>query len=626
MTLFVEGVGGTGKAVINLLSFSCHLAEQLGERTPDFSFSVTDQDDQGVWPGVPVWQAAPGVTGQFKDVIRIVQPTELSAARLLFSQEELETETSRGFHGHPKLLAGLRSQSGKSQESQLPNHVVVYSDIGGTGAGLGPLRLRQLVETAGKRNVIGIVFGKYINQGAVNPTGFQWLRDEARLPEHAQDRSFTAYYLTVPMFQVPTGAPPQSGLNPTPSLLLAVEYLWNLGLADEDGLAQILFLNNRAVSRESVKTADFEAPLFSLSGSGSFISKLRNAARINNLANLLDRSKEYLHLSLVRYIASDTLTRECWNVYAAEEPRGATVTPSEDLTSAFKETFASVPDVWAAARWFHIAAARNVATCRDSLLKLIVLYLKGYLNVVPTNWSPDGGDRIYALCTEPLRPNDPDFLTKFQNSVVGGFSERYPFWTVPDCEARLSALDCRAVLSQVNLVVARNSQCAGVYLPGDATTLEIGGVPGISGKLPVIVADGLQPSRWDWILEMKASNWEELIRLVSSFPLIGSNISVKSGGSAFEAFGGEHSSSLAGVRRANPILSSDGIYAGEARGLEFYELVRIDRRSDGRQSVQRGRRLVIEDGEGNLSAKTVDAPQVDLDILVGNVLMRLNLS
>ena len=572
MTLFVEGIGGTGKAVVNLLSFSILLAKQVGEKVPDFSFFVIDQDDQGVWPNVPVWQAAPGATGQFKDAIRLVHPPELSAARLLFSQEELETEISMGFHGHPKLLAGLRNQGIKPQESQLPHHVIIYSDIGGTGAGLGPLRLQQVVGTAGKRNVIGIVFGKYLNQGALNPTGFRWLRDEVRLPEQTQDRFFTAYYLTVPMFQVPAGVPPQSGLNPTPSLLLAVEYLWNLGLADEDGLTRILRLNDRAVSRESVETADFASPLFRLTGAEGFVKRLRRAATANDLAALLDRSKEYLYQSLTQSISFDHLAQACWNVYASGEPRGASATPGEDLSSAFGETFASVPDVWAAARWFHIAAARNVTRCRDSLVKLIVLYLQGDLSVVPTNWAPDDTDRIYALCTEALRPSDPDFLSRFQSSVVGGFSERYPFWTVPEFEARLNSMDVKSEIRDVALVLARNSPCANVYFPGDTVALEVGGVAGIAGRLPLIASDGLRPSKWDWLLEMKVSNWEDLISRVKSWPLIGSNISVQSGGAVFEAAEGEHSCLLAGVRRANPILSSDGIYTDGARGLEFYEL------------------------------------------------------
>jgi hypothetical protein len=156
--------------------------------------------------------------------------------------------------------------------------------------------------------------------------------------------------------------------------------------------------------------------------------------------------------------------------------------------------------------------------------------------------------------------------------------------------------------------------------------LEIGSVAGISGRLPLIASDGLRPSKWDWLLEMKVSNWEDLINHVETWPLIGANISVQSGGSIFEAAEGEHSCLLSGVRRSNPILSSDGIYADKERGLEFYELVRVDRRADGKHNIQRGRRLVLEDDDGNLSARAMDVPQVEVNILTGNVLMRLNLT
>jgi len=624
MALFIEGIGGTGKAVINLLSFSVLLAQHVGERIPDLSFAVIDQDDQGVWPGVQVWQAVPGVAGQFKDVINLVHPTELSAARLLFSREELETEVSMGFHGHPKLLSTLRHLWSRPQESQLPNHVIIYSDIGGTGAGLGPVRLQQLVSTPGKKNVIGIIFGKYLNQGAVNPTGFRWLHDEVRLPEHAQDRSFTAFYLTVPMLQVPAGVPPQSGLNPTPALLLAVEYLWGLGLADEDGLARILRLNDRAARREYVERADFDTPLFRLGGADSFIKRLRGSAMVNNFAAMLDRSKEYLHYSLTQSIAADHLHQECWWVYAADELRGAGDAPGEDLASAFGETFASVPDPWASARWFHIAAARNVARCREALLRLIVLYLQGDLSVVPTNWTPDGSDRVYALCTEPLRPSDPDFMNRFQNSVVGAFSERYPFWTVPEYESRLKSLEIKSDLSQAALVVARNSPCASaLFADDDGAVFEIGNVAAVKGKLPIVVGDALRPSRWDWILEMKASGWDELIQLIQLWPLIGESLSVRYGSAVFEASGGTHECEVAGVRRVITLLPSDGIYIDGTSGLEFYELVLTDRKTDGKQDVSRNRRLVIQDEQGNTGAKQVEVSEVDL--LVSNVLTRLTL-
>jgi hypothetical protein len=126
MAIFVEGIGGTGKAVVNLLSFSIRLADIIGEKRPDISFSVIDQDDQGLWPGVQVWQAAPGATGQFKDVMGLVHPIQLAAARLLFNRDELDTEISAGFHGKPKLLASLMHLWSRPQESHLSNHVIVY--------------------------------------------------------------------------------------------------------------------------------------------------------------------------------------------------------------------------------------------------------------------------------------------------------------------------------------------------------------------------------------------------------------------------------------------------------------------------------------------------------------------
>jgi hypothetical protein len=332
MPLFIEGIGGTGKAVINLLKFAQRTAELLERETPELNCAVVDQDTNGIWQQVPPQQPIANANGAFARAFGITVPAHLSAARLLFSDTELQTNIGKGFHAHPKLAASLTGLWNSPPDAQAATHVLIYSDIGGTGAGLGPVRLTQLLTDPGKTHVIAIVFGKYLSVGTPNATGYEWLKEHETLLKAAEGgrcQWFTGFYISVPIQTINTGGTiPASGLNPAPALLLAVAYIWRLAENMRLGVTEnFVGTNARPEGPARVEAVGFDSPKFRLVPERTeeawlLPAQLRTCALNDDLGPLIPRQKQHLNSRLRQLIRTTDLPDACWQVFRSPEPQG----------------------------------------------------------------------------------------------------------------------------------------------------------------------------------------------------------------------------------------------------------------------------------------------------------------
>jgi len=614
MPLFIEGIGGTGKAVVNILKFTEALAAITENSSPAFNCSVIDQDPDDIWPQVDHHQPIRQSGGTFASAFGITTPQIESAAKLLFSESELQTDISRGFHAHPKLAASLGGTWNPPVAAQANVHVLIYSDIGGTGAGLGPVRLRQLIADPTKTHVIAIVYGKYLSCGTPNTTGYQWLKQHEVALQANQTRRcqwFTGFYVSVPLFSV-TGQIPSSGLNQTPALLLASAYVWRVARAmDENTLDDLVGTNNRRGGPAKVDSVGFNSTHFVLTQQttreDAFISTLRSCALADNLTALLPKSKSYLNRPVRDFLAG-RLANECWRVFGAREPQGAPLGRDVNYAGCFQETFTSVSDTWAAASWFHYAVQSGDLTCQNALQRLVSLYVLGRLHVVRTKWGPDGSE-IYALSTRPISETDPNYKGEFSRSIVGAFSREFPFWTVPAFLPNLLSIPADPKPFKVSLQVARRAEAGGIYGPA----YSIPEAPDIRCRVEFVCVDTVEPNEWQWLLHLEADRWIDFRTAVSKYPLMEKNIDLLEGSLNI---GESYKCVIKGVQINKSILPHDGVFFSDKRGQQYYE-IEVSEANKRPESVAR------------LAAALNDPAPLEVNtpvavVLVGNIMARFH--
>ena len=611
MALFIEGIGGTGKGVVNLLKFAESIGELVERRPPEFRCAVVDQDATGVWPGVEFSRPS-SHTGTFGPAYGIKTHDANAAARLLFSDEELRTNVGHGFHAHSKLAACLADTVQHDEQSD--THVLVYSDFGGTGAGLGPDRLKKLLKDARKRFVIAIVFGKYLEAGTSNTSGYEWLRAYEKSPDVAGDRRLLVYYLNVPLTRLGSVAGvPASGLNSTPTLLLATAYLWRLAKSiEDDQLADFTHVNMHR-RPAVVETVDFTTESFSLTEDGSLIPLLRTCALGRDLSRLF--STKAHQSKKVQVFLKKTLPAECWGVFESAQPLGSVPVPRVNYAACFATTFTSVPHPWAAATWFHKAVRAGDPTSEDALRRLIALYLQGKLYVVKTNWSPDNTD-MYALSTQPIRDDDPDYEQAFAANVVGGFSREVPFWTVPAFWQNLVRQNPAPVGGPVTLQLTRNSECGSIYASDtvDGRDFSLSSA-NVKCSITFSCLESIELDSWKWIINYAPSNWQGFWQTVEDVPTLKDNLDLLEGSLELNnrkylctIKGLQHSGN--GLQPDRKVLPHDGIYIEGKTGMQLYDIIVVSEDEDGRPVSISVSRLVREVGDPDALAVTLEGTSV----------------
>lgn len=616
--LTIEGVGGTGKAVINLLKFTQGVATRLSTRdTPDLSCVVIDQDSDGTWEGVPHITPFTNV-GTFAPAYDIITPEQRAAALLFFTQDELDTDIQAGFHSQPKLAAALAAKFSSTLETgfvpSAPTHVLIYSDFGGTGAGLGPVRLRQLMDSPTTTKLIVIVFGKYLDAGTANSTGLEWLREctgEFQAAGHA-GRKFLAYYVNVPPAKITSGLIPPSGLNPTPALLLAANFVWSLAEHERQDKVSIFLglANMQEASR--LEIVRYDSRLFSLKGDAeTLVIRLRTCATSGNLGPIIPPAEDNLGVAVAQFVGE---WPDCWKVFRAPQPQGQLPDPEINWEAAFAETFSSIPDPKAAVTHFHraIRDVRPSPTCDAAFRRLVGLYMQNKLHAFRAEWR-QGEPAIYVLANTPLPTNGADHASFFRDHVVGAFSEEFPFWTTQTFLHKLNALPVdrpTAALQTVRVTLRQGGACARIYVR--PTTVS---APN-TNEVSVTLAVGDPPSlSWSWAIDLNsgvpaASNWDGLCRRATDIPLLNHHLDIRQGRTTFLG-GHQYQIQIRGLAVGQEKLPDDGIFVGNQSGRRFYEVQVLRDAGQGPFRVAKLARDIYDQ-------EPIDTGSRDATLVVGN--------
>jgi hypothetical protein len=619
MAVHVEGIGGSGKGVVNLLEFFRQAAAIVGQPAPQFSLVAIDQDAGGLWADIQCHRPVLAGQGTFANAIGALTPRDLSAAQLLFTEAELRTDVTQGFHGYPKLSAALRHLLQAVPPTQENIHAVVYSDIGGTGAGFGPVRLITLLDSPQKTHVVAVVFGRYLTSGAANPVGLPWLH-LAKLTQHAAGRWFTAFYINVPPLSLTRGNPPVNGLNNTPALAMAAAYLWRLAEAagDTDGVNKFLGLNARAQRREVIETVQLRNPQFAVDGlsqtareAQDFPAILRRWATTNRLEVPTPSAAQARHFrELISHRNSPAPAS--WEVLASPEPAGVPTPLEFNWAGAFAETFASVPNPLAAAVWFHRAVRAGAdPTCRDAFRRLVALFVQDKLHVYRTGWTPPDGTELYALTTRRLDPVSPDFERHFRQSVVGAFSESIPFWTTPAFLPALNAAAVDRVAPQSIAVRLRAGDIAAdCYELSESTPPQpflIQDSQGVPYNLE-LTAVPTGNATFDWYIDAECERWEDMENRVARLPILAKHLDVFRSSMTV----GSYTCAIRGLYINDRVLPVDAVQTPYERGTGLYE---VAANYDGKQDTSRVLNLQ-NDPQGRASVAVLTT---DVTLTLGNV-------
>ncbi|HEV7488086.1 MAG TPA: hypothetical protein VGQ65_20630 [Thermoanaerobaculia bacterium] len=574
MAIVVEGIGGTGKAVVNILYFLRRLANTLGGEAPELILSITDQDTSGVFPDVPLHRPA-NFEGAVCQHIPLTNSIERTVSRALFDPTEIDLDVSRGFYGNPKIAATAIG------DAPLPNIVgsdtvvVVFSEIGGTGAGYGPRRVAALLRDASKARIVALVFGKYLSTGTGMPVAFEWMQKNGVLKPR-EHRWFDCYRINVPTLAV-AGVAPASGINATPALLLGAMFAWRLGLALDKGTVEtFLRTNARPDTRELFADVNFESDRERFwvgeNRERDFVADVRTAAEHQRLNVLIPRGEEYKNAAVRELIGSSELTRLAWQACGAKQPMGTKPSVFVDYDTAFDATFAPVPDRWAAADWFHYAVLANPEGIQASRFRrLIHLYLSGRIRPVATGWVPfEGGEEIYALVTDVLDIHAGDIALRFPALTVGFFTRGRPFWTTHDVVSNLDRMTLSSDAFSVDLIVTQGSSFASA-LPSDGRAI-LGSLDRIPCTVQMERLLQQNLSEWSWSLRLTARGWESFTETVRQHPILGANLEILEGGFDIGAANG-YSCDVRGVNFVHmPLLGFDHIRIGRDRGVQYYEI------------------------------------------------------
>lgn len=624
--LFVEGIGGTGKAIVNLLQFIQGVGKIIEEKpNPQFECAVIDQDARGVWDGVDVNKPIGNLKGQFRRAYGITTLEQECTAHLFYSDIELGRNVEQGFHGCPRLVAALsKSQRILGARNASRDHVIVYSDIGGTGAGVGPVRLIDLLQDPSKRYVIAIVFGKYLNTGIQNPVGYEWLRGQS-LGSSAGGRCFLGFYISVPPLQVGSSSPPPSGLNPTPALLLATAYVWRLAIEEEKNKADE-FLEISSIANGHARISRLEHYLdakFSVEESPvdphstDLVRKLWKSAQTDDLSPLLPKYREHLGKKINDYLDlhRDSLASHCWNIFAARRPMGGYYDTTLNWDGLFNETFASVADEWGAAEWFHKAVQWGNPRCQKALLNLAWLFLEGKLYIFPTRLREDEPE-IYVLSTLPLARTDSGFQQTFERSVVGAFSSRFPFWTVPaylpNLEYAMSTfMNAPRRDTPVVLELRGGSAAERAY-----KTTQLIRAQQTFCSVQCNVVQHLSHSLWDWAIHFKTENWQGWTDCINEWQLLKDNVTQHEGVLSLPSSegGAPYRCEIRGIHLRKLLLDTDGVFVGEQKGFQYYTVRRI---ADNKIATEA---VLNEQVQGSPQPKHIE-PDKPVSIMFCNVMI-----
>jgi len=579
MAVLIEGIGGTGKAVVNLLHFAAAAGQLSGHVPGSFLTAVVDQDQQGSWPGTDIYPAANINETDVRRALGIQTVIAECGAKALFSAaNELALNIGAGFHGYPKVASSLPVGVSVGQP-QVAAHVLVYSDIGGTGAGIGPKRLLHLLEHSTAKHVIAIVYGKYIDCATSAPVGCDWLIENARLGQNRDRRWFTAYYLDIPAIAA-NGSPPSSGLNPAATLLFATGFLWHLIQSDSaNTLDAFLEINDRQNRREDVRVVtEPRKDFYDLDQDRGLVGRLRRCA-VSEYLDEIAEGRPAVAAHLNSFLGSDGLVREAWSVFGAPMPSGTGLGHAVNYDRAFHETFTSVPDPWAAAEWFlRGVLAQPSGELAMLYRQLMRLYLMGTLHVLETAWVPSGGSStgpIYALMTERLHADDNTALAaRYDGATVGFFSPTFPFWTVAAYRDNLLSLanrvSARVDLPATTVRITENTPMGQALkrLAPAARTL-----PAVQNAGPSITFELVpqqQVSSWGWTVHAGQAKWDDLRNLLPRLPLLSQRLDVqlghiKAGGTP------AYQSTLRGVD-IDQFLRSDRLQVDGRVGVQYYEI------------------------------------------------------
>jgi hypothetical protein len=620
MSVSVVGVGGTGKAVVNIIGFASTLASALTEAKPTIRTLVVDQDTEGVWEGTSIVPAAPGVGGSFADWLQLRDWRAQAAARSLFTGAELDVDMSRGFHERPRVAATVVGDDAVTLRSDGNIQVVVYSAIGGTGAGVGPVVLRQLLKRQQARHVVALVFGRYLDRGPSAAIAFRWLDSSAKLAIARDERWFTCRFIDVPTLHPRREAAPPSGLNEHPALLMAADFIWQLGEADEQGAADDFLGIGGRRTHEEVRSVSYSAwtpASFTLDDekNRTLISRCRDAAQRRDLLPLVAH-RGYLANAVNAELRRTPLAEEVWEVFEAPLPEGTPPGISFSGDAEFAETFEAVPDPLAAVDWFHRSVvAEPASTVADLFRMLIGLYLGGQLSVFPTGWSARGQGEVYALLLGPFEAGGPDARTRFSQQVVGFLTPDLPPWTTAELAERLRAAGR-----------ARGHEGHTPTMQIDETTvlgsaIRIGGgqiqLPSSTeAPLAIALASVTPAAGWRWSLSFGAADWSGLHETIETCGLLKNAVAVNRGGVNVDDPLMGYSCEVRGIHIFAPVFADlDEISVGAFTGPQYFDLT-VKSTSAPIQTAR-----VLRPSFAGREAQLV--PQGAVSVLVGNTRITL---
>jgi hypothetical protein len=520
-----EGIGGTGKAVLALLEYAEEAAGAFGLHKPPlfYRYRLFDQDFDAARI-TPILRPPEGAV-RFRDTLPNSDVEETGAALAYFTEAELETEITRGFHAHPKLAA---YHADPVVAADFPVDadlvVLVYSAIGGTGGGVGPNRLRRLIDVCPR--VLALVFGRYLNvaDASTGAAGFKELEHV-----HTDKHWLRRVFYNVPASQPLEDGIPSDGLNPAPALLLAVNEIWRLA-ADFNRVDDI----EVALRRNQQQTAN--APT-------EVVDELLKPERTREKPDVMTLVERLQAMTIdIRDSGYPGMTvpppaltavvqrkRRCSDVFGADTPSGAVANLAPVWEAWFRQGFTCFADAHAAPKWFLRAVAEGSGVCRELFMMLVQLHIAGHLEVVPTGKGQDL--RLLATRRKVAGENTEDFV---RNSVVGAFTSQYPPWTLVSFEetlrdhfTRVFGQDPAAVpaVDGLHLLLRENGAAAGFFQRARGTVLEGG------HKLKLTVrTSSLDCPNIGWELEIAVNGWRgfdsapEQLRSIKRFYLAGCHV------------------------------------------------------------------------------------------------------
>jgi len=161
-------------------------------------------------------------------------------------------------------------------------------------------------------------------------------------------------------------------------------------------------------------------------------------------------------------------------------------------------------------------------------------------------------------------------------SVVGGFSCGFPFWTVSAFVEHLRAEEVRGEPSAVTLRLRAQSTCGRVY----QTQSQPIQAPDAPYSVHIQPVQNWDPSSWTWAIYLRAEGWDSLGEQVSGWDLLRNNVevyqSVLTVPSPDPATTPPYTCAIRGINLKRRLLEEeDGIFVGQHKGFQYYE-VQVD--------------------------------------------------